>query len=111
MDEAPSVRAAAVKGVCVLLNVWWEIVPQKTLIGFLRRITGGNSDIAVGWGQAVRYTKFVPDNTTLETLNSWPEGSFSCTLPAPMEVALACPAWWDHKSFQAITDTYLIQLV
>ena len=40
MDEAPAVRAAAVKGVCGLLNVWWEIVPQATLIGFLRRITG-----------------------------------------------------------------------
>ena len=40
MDEAPAVRVAAVKGVCCLLNVWWEIVPQATLIGFLRRITG-----------------------------------------------------------------------
>lgn len=42
MDEAPAIRATAVKGVCSLLNVWWEIVPQATLIGFLRRITGGS---------------------------------------------------------------------
>ncbi|KAK9826218.1 hypothetical protein WJX74_000685 [Apatococcus lobatus] len=40
VDEAPAVRAAAVKGVCSLLNIWWEIVPQATLIGFLRRISG-----------------------------------------------------------------------
>ena len=40
MDEAPAVRAAAVKGVCSLLNVWWEIMPQAFLIDFLRRIAG-----------------------------------------------------------------------
>lgn len=33
VDEAPLVRTAAVKGVCDVLNLYWEIIPSATTAG------------------------------------------------------------------------------
>lgn len=39
-DAAPAVRAVAVRGVCTLLNTYWELIPAAVTAGFLKRIAG-----------------------------------------------------------------------
>lgn len=39
-DAAPAVRAAAVGGLCGLLNMFWELLPAPVIAGYLKRITG-----------------------------------------------------------------------
>ena len=39
-DAVPAVRAAAVTGICTLLNNFWELIPAAITAGFLKRIAG-----------------------------------------------------------------------
>lgn len=67
MDEAPAVRAAAVKGICSLLNVWWEIMPQATLIGFLRCIAG-ELDNAFWDDELLKHSAYLPQSPLHDVL-------------------------------------------
>lgn len=37
-DAAPAVRAAAVEGICKILNVFWELIPAPTTAAFLAKL-------------------------------------------------------------------------
>ncbi|KAK9808548.1 hypothetical protein WJX73_007262 [Symbiochloris irregularis] len=39
-DAAPAVRAEGVKGLCRLLDLYWEMIPAATSASFLKRLTG-----------------------------------------------------------------------
>jgi condensin-2 complex subunit G2 len=39
-DAVPAVRAAAAKGVCCLLDQFWELIPAAVSVPYLKRLTG-----------------------------------------------------------------------
>jgi hypothetical protein len=45
-DAAPAVRAAAVEGICRILNTFWELVPAPTTAAFLAKLV----DDLARWG-------------------------------------------------------------
>eukprot|EP00887_Chlorella_sp_A99_P007770 scaffold20.g7770.t1 len=47
-DEAPGVRAAAVAGVCDVLNEFWELVPAAVTAGFVKQLAGKHQALLRG---------------------------------------------------------------
>ena len=41
-DQAPAIRVKAIRGVCRILNLYWEIVPSATTAAYITRLTGAN---------------------------------------------------------------------
>ena len=41
-DDAPAVRAAAVAGVCRILNGFWELIPAAVTAGYIKLIAGAH---------------------------------------------------------------------
>ncbi len=39
-DEVPAVRATAITGTCIVLNLFWEMVPSATAAVFMNKLTG-----------------------------------------------------------------------
>ena len=47
-DTVPAVRAAAARGVCSLLDQFWELIPATVSVPYLKRLTGDLQDYLFG---------------------------------------------------------------